>query len=155
VKWRFWDYPLGKYGEYYAYREGRLQGYAVTKRFENPSGIVVGVIVEVFVALGDEESFVALVRAGVADMMRAGVDVLKCSFTSAWARARMRRAGFLDPKQLLPEKYVPGRLVFAATSVAVPTSLEEWWLTRGDSEQDFNDATRGSKMLPAFVGAPA
>ena len=123
-------------------------GYAFTKLFLHPGGMKVGVISDLLVAREDREGMAALLGTATHDLERAGGDVLKCTFTPLWARRVAERFGSLDPKRFLPPTRWPGRRVFSAPGpVPLPTSLEDGWLTRGDSEMDFNDAVRGSTML--------
>ncbi|CAN0556771.1 unnamed protein product, partial [Laminaria digitata] len=137
VRWRYWSCPHIPYAELYARdSEGHLLGYAISKRFRDPSGVLVGVIVDVCVQNEDTPTFEALVEAATRELLVAGVDLVKCAFTSRWARRRLRRQGFLDPKVLLPNARVPGRQVFMARRADVPTDLGVWWMTRGDSEMD-------------------
>ncbi len=148
IDWRYWRCPRTGYGEYYLRDRGRLTGYAFTKLFLHPGGMKVGVISDLLVAREDREGMAALLGTATHDLERAGGDVLKCTFTPLWARRVAERFGFLDPKRFLPPTRWPGRRVFSAPGpVPLPTSLEDGWLTRGDSEMDFNDAVRGSTML--------
>ncbi len=153
VAWRYWRCPKTRYGEYYLRERGRLDGYAFTKMFLHPKGMRVGVVTDLLVARNDHHGMGALLRLASLDLERAGAEVIKCSFTPSWARRVAEHLGFLDPKRLLPRGWWPGRRVFSAPGpVPLPLSLEDWWLTRGDSEMDFNDAVPGSTMLDP--GAP-
>jgi hypothetical protein len=149
LKWRVWDSPCGPYDECYLYRDKRLAGFAILKRYTTAEAVRVGVVVDLLCANGDAAAFGALIREALSRFAADGVDYAKASFSSPWARRRCRQHGFLDPTLLLPGRFTPGsRLMLAghqAARVKSLHSIRNWWLTRLDGEQDLSD------MLPGAV----
>lgn len=151
IKWRYWQCPVCTYGEYYAYRGDHLVGYAFSKRYRTPFGVTTGVLVDLFLSRLDTDCFDALTFMIVKALEKAGVDFLKAAFSDPWARSRLRTYGFIDPSLWLPEERRPGPLLIATGPSLdwdkATHDINNWWLTRGDSEQDFNDMPGASEML--------
>lgn len=143
VRWRFWECPVANYGEHYAYRRGRLTGYAFTKLVRTAAGVQMGVISDVYVARLDVESLGALIEAATVRLELDGAQFIKAAHSDPWARRTASSFGYFLPSRLSRSLSGLGPTMMlagpAVTAVPDLSEMTNWWLTRGDSEQDLTD----------------
>jgi ribosomal protein S18 acetylase RimI-like enzyme len=117
-----------------ARRDGRLAGVAVVRRHRAEGdarlrGIRVATLSDVL--FGDENAGVALLAGAERTASRMGADALLCSASHKAVNDALQRRGFIEapPNVHLVVRQAPG---------APPLSdrLDQWWLTRGDSDAD-------------------
>jgi ribosomal protein S18 acetylase RimI-like enzyme len=119
-----------------ARRDERLVGVAVVRRQRAEAdarlrGIRVATLSDVLFEPGSEDAGVALVAAAERTASRMGADALLCSASHEAVNRALQRRAFIEapPNVHLVVRPAPG---------APPLSdrLDQWWLTRGDSDAD-------------------
>ena len=100
-----------------------------------------GVVSELYVAQFDSDTFSALLSSATSALEKAGADFVKAAFSDRWARRRALEIGYIQPTTVSSRFSDIGPMLMLAGTGQLPLlhQVENWWLTRGDSEQDWTD----------------
>jgi len=130
LDWKYARCPHRRYEVHEARREGRLDGFAVS-RHEDHRGIRLGWIVDLFAAESDHDARDALLGAVLDGFRRAGVARAQAFAMNAEMAADLRRRGFFA--RTSPMQFCVRARVESADVLARP---QRWHVVFGDSDMD-------------------
>ncbi len=129
ASWRYFEPPEGGYRVLIARREGRPCGYAAYQ-IREWGGASSATIAEVSAAQGDSVGFRSLVRATLARLVKAGVDVVRTlAVPGSFSHAEFRRVGFLRSRYSFGVEHVALDPALASVDLQDPAV---WHLSGGD-----------------------
>lgn len=138
LNWRFCDCPIRDYDVFALRRDGRVDGYVVT-RWEDDDGLRRGYLVDLLVERADAVGFNHLVHVALKHLRGQGVDVVSfvCAGGSADLIKRLRLNGFLFTSPGTKFIAHPGGTRQFDRDVAHLDHARDFYLTRIDTDMDY------------------